>query len=1122
MPLAEDSAWDICHNLVKNNGAQSIEFAEPDLRQQWIVGDKGEQALTMAGACDQRHEQNKNFEYDKLNPNWFRDADHSQLAEALANFGDRQFDTPVRIAHLDTGYDPGHSKLPIHLNHDLQRNFVEGENSNDASDQVNGPLGNPGHGTGTLSILAGSGIGGAPFAEVVPLRVANSVVLFYTSAIARALDYVHQLCRDPRTRIHIVTMSMGGLASKAWADAINALYVDGVFVVTAAGNNFGNLPTRNIVYPARFNRVIAACGVMANHKPYADLDFPKMAGNYGPENKMRTALAAYTPNIPWARLGCPQIVDEDGAGTSAATPQIAAAAAIWIQQNLDAWNAYSQGWMRVEAVRNALFASARDVADRSRLGRGELRANNALEQLPVSEDALTPEPPDSASFPILRTLFGIGLDAQQYSNQSMLELEALQLSQSTEIEALLSQLPDSIQQGTFEERNRFIAKTLMERPGGSFQLREILRKVQLGALVPPPAPEIKMSRESEQRRLKHALSPMVPAPSKRRLQVYAYDPLLGTNLDTFGINKATLNIRWEEDLLPGPIGEYLEVVDVDPASRCCYAPIDLNHPHLLVQDGLRPCEGNPQFHQQMIYAVAMKTIEHFENSLGRVALWSSRLVSTGKDKYDEHFIKRLRIYPHALREANAYYSPDRKALLFGYFRASSEDSGDFLPDGLVFTALSHDIIAHETTHALLDGLHRRFREPTNPDALAFHEAFADIVALFQHFTLPEALRQQMAKTRGDLGSESLLGQLAVQFGMATNRYGALRDAVGELVKDEKSGVVWIPNEPNPSDYQDSTEPHKRGAVLVAAVFDAFLQIYRVRTVDLLRLATGGTGILPPGAISTDLVECLTQEATKVAGQVLRMCIRALDYCPPVDITFGEYLRALITADLELVPDDPWDYRVAFVSAFRSRGIYPKEVQSLSIESLMWEEASPTLLPNLPFILEKMSLNWNLAVSRERAFEDSKKNAFKFWKWLMDSNQVSDEEFELLGLLRIPKNVPMVLGDTKGEMRRFEVHSVRPARRIGPGGQTQIDLVVEITQTFRPDRPLGGRFRGGVTLLIDLENNRVRYIIRKRANNNLRFSAQQEFDKETKNALRDNYFDETQGLETEPFALLHRH
>jgi Zn-dependent metalloprotease len=81
----------------------------------------------------------------------------------------------------------------------------------------------------------------------------------------------------------------------------------------------------------------------------------------------------------------------------------------------------------------------------------------------------------------------------------------------------------------------------------------------------------------------------------------------------------------------------------------------------------------------------------------------------------------------------------------------------------VFTCLSHDIIAHETTHALLDGVHPFFGEPSNMDVLALHEAFADIVALFQHFSHPQVLRHQIARTRGDLSSTNLLAELAQQF-----------------------------------------------------------------------------------------------------------------------------------------------------------------------------------------------------------------------------------------------------------------------------------------------------------------------------------------------------------------------
>src|SRR5688500_11156704 len=113
-------------------------------------------------------------------------------------------------------------------------------------------------------------------------------------------------------------------------------------------------------------------------------------------------------------------------------------------------------------------------------------------------------------------------------------------------------------------------------------------------------------------------------PSHRRLRVFTYDPGLATQLETSLINQTVLRVRWEP-LGKGPVGDYLEVVDYDPASECFYPPVDLDDPALLAQDGVGPSEGNPHFHQQMVYAVAMTTIQHFEQALGRKALWAQRL-----------------------------------------------------------------------------------------------------------------------------------------------------------------------------------------------------------------------------------------------------------------------------------------------------------------------------------------------------------------------------------------------------------------------------------------------------------------------------------------------------------------
>ncbi|MFL5542444.1 MAG: peptidase S8, partial [Longimicrobiaceae bacterium] len=90
-----------------------------------------------------------------------------------------------------------------------------------------------------------------------------------------------------------------------------------------------------------------------------------------------------------------------------------------------------------------------------------------------------------------------------------------------------------------------------------------------------------------------------PRPTHRLLRGYSFDPSMSTSLETALVSEITYKVPWEP-LKRGPIGEYLEVVDYDPPSGCYYAPVDLNNERILAQNGLKPSEGNPQFHQQMV------------------------------------------------------------------------------------------------------------------------------------------------------------------------------------------------------------------------------------------------------------------------------------------------------------------------------------------------------------------------------------------------------------------------------------------------------------------------------------------------------------------------------------------
>lgn len=634
-----------------------------------------------------------------------------------------------------------------------------------------------------------------------------------------------------------------------------------------------------------------------------------------------------------------------------------------------------------------------------------------------------------------------------------------------------------------------------------------------------------------------------PQPTSRRLRVFAMDPLLASSLDTAQFSELTVELNWDDvGTQPAPVGEYLEVVDVDPQSGRYYPPVDLNHPYLLAQDGLKPSEKNPQFHQQMTFAVAMATIRVFEKALGRVALWSPLLQRGPQGKIlneqpDSQYVPRLRIYPHAMRQRNAFYDPDRKALLFGYFPADGLLGGRVKAGGTVFTCASFDIIAHETTHALLDGLHRYLIHPSNPDVLAFHEGFADIVALLQRFSHREFLRNEIARTGGDLKRENLLGQLAGQFAEASgDRGNGLRQYLGKF---NKRGV-WKPTKPDPAKIAEVTEPHERGAIFVAAVFQALANIYERRSEDLLRIAYADGSQPLDLKRNPELVERLADEAATSAKHLLRMCVRALDYLPPVDLTLGEYLRAMITADYDLVRNDDRRYRIAVVDAFRQWGIYPSDTSTLLESDLLWQPAEDNPLPNLIKWIETQKkaeafADWTIGADRQRAFRSRSALGASLHAWLLE--HLPKDGGRSLGLCLDGKAAPHSISrDAKG-VPKFQIHAVHPSSRIGPDGQHLQDLVIEIVQrrkvVFDADNqadldagkiPLGSIdaeffFRGGATLIIDGRSGAIRYVVRKSIAADERLERERAYRRDpSRTQLAMTYFEAD---EQSPFRLLHR-
>ena len=230
------------------------------------------------------------------------------------------------------------------------------------------------------------------------------------------------------------------------------------------------------------------------------------------------------------------------------------------------------------------------------------------------------------------------------------------------------------------------------------------------------------------------------------MTIVAQDPSVGGE---YGMLRASVPVPADR-LEPGPRSHRFQVIDYDATARVLLPAATLA-PGTWQSPGSGGAEhdpfsgrsdtallSDPAFHAQNTYAIAARTLAVFESAIGRGLNWG----------FPGH---ELYLVPHAMAEANAYYADDVRAVLFGYMPAKVRRakrngpglriarSGRLDPDA-IYTCLSHDVIAHETTHAVLDGLRPRFLMPGLPDQPAFHEGLANIVALLSVFSMPEVVR----------------------------------------------------------------------------------------------------------------------------------------------------------------------------------------------------------------------------------------------------------------------------------------------------------------------------------------------------------------------------------------------
>ena len=562
-------------------------------------------------------------------------------------------------------------------------------------------------------------------------------------------------------------------------------------------------------------------------------------------------------------------------------------------------------------------------------------------------------------------------------------------------------------------------------------------------------------------------------PRSRSLQVYALDPNVGSYVN----NRITIQVPWEP-LLPGPVGAKIAVVDYDAGNECYYPPVDLEHPLLLARQGLDPTESDPRFHQQMVYAVASRTIEMFESALGRDIRWRrhERNVDPASPAAAWHKtgdIEVLHLYPHAMHEANAYYSPDAHGIVFGYFCADTTNPGRNLPDQRIFTCLSPDIIAHEMTHAIIDGIRTYFTEPTNPDVLAFHEAFADLCALFAHFSLTETLVDAIRRTGGRLHNADLAAPSASR-SVGGWRAPGRGDHRCRAPPGQPADPAGRPVRPGPGragrpPFRHRRPPHPRGHQHPRRrrpLPGVDPRVRRVRRL-LQRLPPPGrepVRDLPGRRGRTDRRPAGPDGPAPGRHRLRHRLVLLPDLrAGPRRLPPGRHhLRRLPPGARHRGPRRfARTTRAACATrsmeAFRLRGIYPEGSEFFSEDALVWPQVTPGTLPPIdsrtivnPRTQSKMEAGLIFGQPSGLTRDEKDINGAVLRAWVA-------EHSDALGLDRDqPISIP-------------SFHSVF---RVEPNGRTRVEMIVEIVQStaaeVEPGLPQFGAipFRGGATLVIN--------------------------------------------------------
>lgn len=380
-------------------------------------------------------------------------------------------------------------------------------------------------------------------------------------------------------------------------------------------------------------------------------------------------------------------------------------------------------------------------------------------------------------------------------------------------------------------------------------------------------------------------------------RIYVQDPTAAAADPELGVQD--VDLRWEPSLRDGPTSARLAVVDYDGDTGVLQAPARWNEKafSFLTDDGEPVTEAAslPQFRQVNAWATVQRVLEYYEDprQLGRPIPWG----------FDGN---RLLIVPHAGFRDNAYYHRDSKSLQLYYFGDAQKPR---------YTSLSHDIIAHETGHALLDGIRPHFLENSSWETAAFHEFVGDLTAILMALRNND-VRGHLTKTFGtELEQATFLSGVAEEFGTYVNDRPFLRTALDPITFAEA---------------QPLRSAHRGSQVLTGAMFDILIGIAR-QYLSPERQAERKEPATPGNALWW------------AAERIARTALQPLDLLPPADVRFLDYARAVLRNDELGDPEDRHGYRKVIREVFHKRGLCPRPPATCDAETCVLNSAEPPRL-----------------------------------------------------------------------------------------------------------------------------------------------------------------------------------